>query len=107
MDDHEAAAADIAGARVSHRERKADRDRRVDRVAAAIENFDADAGGALLLRDDHAVAGRNRLRRRDDRRARDRRDLRIGHDAEGERDQDGYGAKEHYGPSVVVPVAET
>ncbi len=107
MDDHEAAATDIAGARVSHGERKADRDRRIDRIAPAIKNFDADAGGALLLRDDHAVAGRDGLRRRDDRRTRDRRDLRIGRDAEGERDQDGYGAKEHYGLSVVVPVAGT
>src|SRR5215471_10774196 len=50
MDDHEAAATDIAGARVSHRKRKADRHRSVHRVAAAIENFDPDASGALLLR---------------------------------------------------------
>ncbi len=34
MDHHEAAAADIAGARIGHRQREADRDRGIDRVAA-------------------------------------------------------------------------
>ena len=47
MDHHEAAAAEIAGARIGDREREADRHRRVDRVAAAVEDLDADAGGAL------------------------------------------------------------
>ena len=77
VDHHEAAAADIAGARISHRQRKADRNRRVDRVAAAIQNFNADTRGALLLRHHHAVAGGDRLRRRDERGTRDRRHLRV------------------------------
>ena len=62
VDHHEAAAADIAGARISHRKRKADRNRGVDRVAAAIENFDPDTGGALFLRHHHAVVRQDRLR---------------------------------------------
>ena len=56
MDHHEAAAADIAGARIGHRQRETDRDRGIDRIAAALKNFNADAGGALLLRHHHAVA---------------------------------------------------
>ena len=40
MDQHEAAAAEIAGARHRHRQRKADRDRRIDRVAAALQNIE-------------------------------------------------------------------
>ena len=107
VNDHEAAAADIAGARVSHRKRKADRNRRVDRVAAAIQNFNPDTGSALLLRDHHAVAGGDRLRRRDERGTRDRRHLRVSAGAEQQRDQQGYGASEHQGPSVVIPVAGT
>ena len=60
MNDHEAAAADIAGVRIRDREREADRHRRVDRVAAAVEDFHADAGGAALLRHHHAVVGEDR-----------------------------------------------
>ena len=77
MDHHEAAAADIAGARIGDRERETDRHRGIDGVAAAIENLNADAGGALLLRHHHAVVREDRLRRRDRRRARDRRDLGV------------------------------
>ena len=62
MDHHEAAAADIAGARIGDRERKADRHRGIDRVAAAVEDLDADAGGALLLRHHHAVVGEDAAR---------------------------------------------
>ena len=58
VDHHEAAAADIAGARIGHGQRKADRDRGVDRVAAAVEDLDADAGGAAFLRHHHAVVAR-------------------------------------------------
>ena len=76
MDHHEAAAADIAGARIGDREREADRHRGVHRVAAAVEDFDADAGGAALLRHHHAVVGEDRRRRRNLRRVRNRRDLR-------------------------------
>ena len=48
--------------------RKADRHGRVDRVAAAVEDLDADAGGAAFLRDHHAVVGEDRGCRRNDRR---------------------------------------
>ena len=56
MDDHVAAAADIAGARIGHRQREAGRDRGIDGVAALLQELDADAGGARLLRHHHAVA---------------------------------------------------
>ena len=56
MDQHEAAAADVAGARIGNGHRKADRDRGVDRVAAALEHLDADPRGAFFLRHHHAVA---------------------------------------------------
>jgi len=56
MDHHIAAAADIAGARIGHRQREPGRDRRIDRVAALLQHFDADAGRARLLRHHHAVA---------------------------------------------------
>src|SRR6185437_1156496 len=78
MDDHETAAADVAGARIGDREREADRDRRVDGIAATVENLDADAGGALLLRDNHAVMRVDALRRRDERCRSDRMVLRRG-----------------------------
>ena len=48
----------IAGVRMRHRERKADRDGGIDRVAALLQDLDADAGGALLLRHHHAVLAR-------------------------------------------------
>ena len=86
MDHHEAAAAEIAGARIGDRERKADRDRGIDRVAAAVEDLDADAGGAFLLRHHHAVAGEDRRRRANGGRARDRRDLAV---SDGAQQQDG------------------
>jgi hypothetical protein len=82
--DHEAAAAEIPGARIGHRQRKPDRDRRVDCVAAAIENCNADARGALLLRHHHAVVGEDALRGRNDRRACARRDLSGGADEKRE-----------------------
>ena len=62
MDHHEAAAADIAGARIGHRQREADRDRGIHRVAAALQNVDADARRQRLLRHHHAVLGDDRLR---------------------------------------------
>ena len=68
MDHHEAAAAEIAGARIGHRQREADRDRSVDRIAAPLQNIDADAGGDRLLRDHHAVRGGDSRRASDFRR---------------------------------------
>ncbi len=65
MDHHEAAAAEIAGFRIGHGQREADRYRGVDRIAAALEDVDADARRAPLLRHHHAVARDLRLRRRD------------------------------------------
>ena len=62
MDHHEAAAADIAGARIGHRQREADRDRGVDGVAAALQNVGADARRQRLLRHHHAMLGDDRLR---------------------------------------------
>ena len=74
MDHHVAAAADIAGARIGHRHREADRDRCIDGVAALLQHFDADTCCARFLRHHHAVArgdggargGRLRGRRGDD-----------------------------------------
>jgi hypothetical protein len=62
MDHHEAAAADIAGARISHGKRKADRDRSIDGIAALLENVGADARRESLLRHDHAVLTDGTLR---------------------------------------------
>ena len=60
MDQHEAAAADIAGARIAHCERKTDRDCGIHRVAALLQNVDTDARRAWLLRHHHAVLRDNR-----------------------------------------------
>ena len=78
VDDHEAAAADITGARIGDGQRKADRHRGIDGVAAAVEDLDADAGGARLLRHHHAVVREDRRHRRNRRRDRHRRHLRGG-----------------------------
>ncbi len=48
VDHHEAAAAEIAGARIAHRERKTDRDRGIHRIAALLQNVDADPRRARL-----------------------------------------------------------
>ena len=61
VDQHEAAAAEIAGARIGHRERKADRDRGIHRIAALLQNVDADARRDRFLRHHHAVLGDDRL----------------------------------------------
>ena len=57
VDHHESAAAEIAGARIGHRHGEADRDRSVDRVAALLQDVDADAGGERLLRHHHPMRG--------------------------------------------------
>ena len=59
MNHHEAAAADIAGARIGHGHRKAGRDRGIDRVAALPQDIGADLRGEFLLRHHHAVFGGN------------------------------------------------
>ena len=62
MDDHEATATDITGARVRHRHREADRDRGIDRIAAFFQNVDADARRQRLLCNHHPVAADSGLR---------------------------------------------
>src|SRR5882724_1154729 len=57
MNDHEAAAAEIAAARMSDRERVAHCDRRVDGVAAVSQDAGADFGCEVLRADDHAGGG--------------------------------------------------
>jgi hypothetical protein len=62
MDHHEAAAADIAGARITHRKRKAHRNGRIDGIATLLQNGGADARAESLLRHDHAVLSEGTLR---------------------------------------------
>ena len=57
VDHHEAAAADVAGARIGHGHGKAGRDRGIDRIAAAFEHVGADLRRDLFLRHHHAVLG--------------------------------------------------
>ena len=59
MNDHEAAAADIAGAWIGHCHGKAGSNRRIDGVAAALQDVGADARRDLFLRHHHAVFGRD------------------------------------------------
>jgi hypothetical protein len=55
MNDHVAAAAEIARARIGDRERKTGCDRRIDGIAPFLQDIDADARGTALLRHHHAV----------------------------------------------------
>ena len=63
-DQHESAAAEIAGLRVRHRQRKGDRHRRIHGVAAAMQHLEPDVRRALLLAHDHRMLGDDCLRRR-------------------------------------------
>ncbi len=54
-DRHETAAADIAGRRINDRQRIADRDCRIDGIAAALQHLDADIRRQMLRGYDHAV----------------------------------------------------
>uniref|UniRef100_A0A0N5A5Q1 Phenol hydroxylase n=1 Tax=Parastrongyloides trichosuri TaxID=131310 RepID=A0A0N5A5Q1_PARTI len=56
VQDHIAAAADIARARQGHGLGEGDRDGRVHRIAALAQDLDADAGGQVALADHHAAA---------------------------------------------------
>ena len=56
-DQHEAAAADVAAARVRHRERVTDGHRRIHGVAARAQHVDADLRRVVLRGDDHRVGG--------------------------------------------------
>ena len=63
VDRHEPAAADIAAAGVDDGERIADRNRRIDRVAAGLEDVHPDFGGQPMRRYHHPVLGLNFGRR--------------------------------------------
>ena len=89
MDQHEAAAADIAGARQGDRQREADRDRRVDRIAPQPQDVEPDSRGRRLLGDDHAVHRHDRTSRCE--RRNDRR--RIGARDRGRKDEESEGGE--------------
>jgi hypothetical protein len=55
MNDHETAAADISGARISHGQRKAGGDRGIDRITALPQDIGANLCADFLLRHHHAV----------------------------------------------------
>ena len=57
MHQHEAAAAEIAGAGQGDSQGKPHRHRRIHRIAAAFQNIEADRRGPRLLAHHHAVAG--------------------------------------------------
>ena len=61
MDHHEAATANIAGARIADRHCEPDRNGGIDGVAAVFENIGADARSLRFLRHDHPVMGDNTL----------------------------------------------
>ncbi|MND69681.1 hypothetical protein D3C80_611690 [compost metagenome] len=56
VDDHVAAAADVAGARQGHRLGEGHGDGRIHRIAALAQNLDADARRRVALADHHAAA---------------------------------------------------
>ncbi len=60
-DQHEPAAADIAGAGVCDRERESDRDGRIDGIASCLQNLQAGGGGVFFPAHDHAVFCPDRL----------------------------------------------
>jgi hypothetical protein len=57
MNHHEAAAADISGARISHGQGKARRNGGIHRIAALPQEIGSDQRRELLLRHHHAVFG--------------------------------------------------
>ena len=63
MNHHEAAAADIAGARIGHGHGETGRHRRIDRIAAPLQHIGADSRRDFFLRDDHAMFGDNGMNR--------------------------------------------
>ena len=65
VDHHEAAAADIAGPRISHGQSEGRGDRGVDGIAAPLQNVGADPRRDRLLRHHHAVFGRDGSRMAD------------------------------------------
>jgi len=61
VQDHEAAAADVARVGQRHRQRETDRHGRIDRVAALAQHVHADVRGQRTRRADHAVQGVHRV----------------------------------------------
>ena len=55
VDEHESAAADVAGKRVDDGEREADGDGSIDGVAAFLQDLNAGVGGEVMDGDDHGV----------------------------------------------------
>ena len=68
VDQHKAATADIAAARVDDGQRIADRDRRIDRIAAGLKDAPAGLAGLVLRRHHHAALPLRRRRRAGNRR---------------------------------------
>ena len=54
---HKPAAAEVTGLRVRNRQRVANRDRRVDGIAALAQNLHADSRGGGIHRGHHALLG--------------------------------------------------
>ena len=59
MNHHEAAAADVSGARIGDSHCKAGGDRGIDRIAALPQDVGADLRGDPFLRHHHAVFGKD------------------------------------------------
>ena len=59
VDEHESAAADVAGHGVDHRQGKAGGDGRVDRISAGLHDLDPGVGGQVVDGDDHGVLGQH------------------------------------------------
>jgi hypothetical protein len=56
-DEHEASATEIACEGIDDGEGEVNSDRRVDGIAALLENLDSGIGGVVLDRSDHGVLG--------------------------------------------------
>ena len=61
VDEHESAAAEVAGEGVDDGEREADGDGGVDGIAAGLQDSDAGVGGEVMHGDDHGVRGADGL----------------------------------------------
>ena len=86
MHEHESAAADISRDRVHDGEREAGGDRRIDRIAALLQDGDAGVRGVVMHTDHHGVIGGGgglswaspRVAARDTRSARERKARQLG-----------------------------
>ena len=101
MNQHEPAAADIAGARQGDGERKADRDCRIDGIAASLQDIEPDSRRLRLLSYNHAMSGDDRSRGGE--RGNDRR--RVGADGLRSKAEEGEGGEAKRSQGYVVPAA--